>query len=49
MTALEERIRAAHEDGVTPARIARITRLEHEIVELIVSGRKGAIEGAAES
>jgi hypothetical protein len=49
MTTLEERIRVAHEAGVAPERIAGITRLELEIVELIVTGRKRAVEGAAEA
>ena len=44
MAALEERIRVAHEAGVAPERIASITRLEPEIVELIIAGRKPAVE-----
>lgn len=37
MAALEERIHVAAEAGVTPERIASITRLEQEIVELIIA------------
>lgn len=37
MAALEERIHVAHEAGVSPERIAGITRLEQEIVELIIA------------
>ena len=48
MTTLEERIRVAHGDGVPPERIAGITRLELEVVEMILSGRKRTVEGAAE-
>lgn len=37
MAALEERIHVAHVAGVTPDRIASITRLELEMVELIIA------------
>lgn len=39
MSALEARICAAHDDGIETERIARITRLEHEIVVLIIARR----------
>lgn len=47
MAALEERIHVAHEAGVTPERIASITRLEQEMVELIVERHRKAPEGGA--
>ena len=40
MATLEDRICVAHEAGVTPERIASITRLEQEMVELIVARRR---------
>ena len=39
MAALERQMRAAQEAGVEAQAIARITRLEPEIVELILAGR----------
>ncbi len=47
MAALEERIHVAHEAGVAAERIASITRLEQEIVELIIARHRRAPEGKA--
>jgi hypothetical protein len=48
MAALEERVRAAHDEDVPAERIAAIARLEPEIVELIVQRYRTAAQGAAE-
>lgn len=47
MALLEERVHVAHEAGVTPERIASITRLEQEIVELIIARHGGEEPHAA--
>lgn len=44
MSELEQRIRVAHADGVAPERIAGITRLDDEIVALILARSSGAGE-----
>lgn len=47
MATLEERIRSASAAGVTEQQIARITRLEHEIVALILAREESAGPGPA--
>lgn len=42
MAALEARIRRASDEGVSPERITRITRLEREIVDLILGRHREA-------
>ncbi len=42
MAVLEGHVRQAHADGVEADRIAAITRLEHEIVELILADDREA-------
>jgi hypothetical protein len=49
MAGLEDHICAAHASGVAPERIAGITRLEQEIVVLIVARRRTPARDAAES
>ncbi|MCW2951290.1 MAG: hypothetical protein JWQ48_460 [Conexibacter sp.] len=41
MGLLERRIRAAGAEGLAPERIARITRLERDVVERILRPRRG--------
>lgn len=42
MGQLETRVAEAHADGVQPERIAQITRIELETIELILERRDGA-------
>lgn len=42
MATLEAHVRAAHEDGVEPERIAQIARLEREMVDLMLERREAA-------
>jgi hypothetical protein len=44
MVVLEGHIRVAHDAGVAPDRIARITRLEDEIVALVLDDHRGETE-----
>jgi hypothetical protein len=48
MGALEERVRLAHDAGVSPERIARITRLEPEIVDLILARHRATVRSATQ-
>jgi hypothetical protein len=49
MGALAARIHAAHEGGIAPERIARITRLECEVVAAILARPpRAAVRGAPE-
>jgi hypothetical protein len=46
MSALEERVVAAHAAGVAPERIAQLAHVEHEMVDLILRRRGGAPDAA---
>ena len=49
MAALEQRVRLAHDVGVSSERIAGITRLEQEIIELILARHRAATPNGHET
>jgi hypothetical protein len=48
MGLLEDRVRSAHADGITPERIAEIARIDHEMIQLILRRDSAATPSPAE-
>lgn len=48
MGALEQRMMLAHRAGMPPEEIARITRLEQDVVDMILNRRRDTAQGAAD-